>query len=320
MTPDNTSLTDLRAHLANGTKPLGALVYWSGIHDVRIPRSTFRSEFERMGLGAAVGKDPKAEACLNMAAAVASRRQGKDKQAAKIQLKEKNSHAVYAVLMRRDVVDPTPGGETRVRYLEEARVMVDRGQPSPSPVVITATDVDQDDDRDSVIADMVAEYQDILDNIRTQECSEALMQAMSLVCGLSLRPGVYFVPAAKLPQVTELRTFLADYANIELSVWSIAASDANVVQSRRDARAAFLDKVQKLVTECQEFASSKGDELTARSINARVKRFHDLEGQAALYGDILGDQVEQLRTVIADARTAFRDSVLGAEDAADAAA
>jgi len=315
MTPTTIdTLTDLKAHFATGTRPLGALVYWSGIHDVRIPRSTFRSEFERMGLGAAVGRDPKAEACLNMAAAVASRRQGKDVTPARIQLKEKNSHAVYAVLMRRDVA--IPGEEARVRYLEEARVMVDRGQPSPTPQVVTASDVEPDDARDAVIADMVTEYRDILDNIRTQECSEALMQAVQILGGLSLRTGVYFVPAANLTRLGELRAFMSAHANVDIATWSIAASDANVAQSRRDARAAFLDKVGALVEECKAFAESKADELSPRSINARVKRFQDLEGQASLYADILGDQVEGLKKTIIAARDRFRDSVLGAEDAA----
>jgi hypothetical protein len=315
MTPDLTTLTDLQSHLASGTRTLGALVYWSGISDVRIPRTTFRTEFERMGLGKAVGRDPRAEACLNMAAAVASRRQGKDVQPAKVQLKEKGTHAVYAVLMRRDVA--VPGEPTaRVRYLEEARVAVDRGQPSPFPIVITASDVDQDDARDALIADMISEYQDILANIRTQECSEALMLAMGLVGGLSLRPGVYFVPAARLATVLELKEFMYTHANVELSTWAITANDANVAQSRRDARSAFLDKIRVLVDECKAFADSKGDELTTKSINARVARFHTLDGQAQLYADILGDQVEQLRTVIADARDAFRDSVLGTDDLA----
>jgi len=317
MTPSINNLADLKSHLATGTRPLGALVYWSGINDVRIPRSTFRSEFERMGLGEAVGKDPKAEACLNMAAGVASRRQGKDVQPARIQLKEKNSHAVYAVLMRRDVA--IPGEDARVRYLEEARVMVDRSQHAPSPQIVTASDVDQDDARDAVIADMVSEYNDMLGNIRTQECSEALMKAVQILGGLSLRPGVYFVPAANLAQLGELKQFMADHAGVDISTWSIATNDANLVQSRRDARAAFLDKVSTLVEECKAFASSKGDELTARSINARIKRFHDLDGQAGLYADILGDQVTELRRVITDARNSFRDSVLGSEDAAAAA-
>lgn len=318
MTPTEiTTITDLKAHLANGTKPLGALVYWSGISNVRIPRSTFRTEFERMGLGHAVGKDPKAEACLNMAAAVASRRQGKDARA-RVQLKEKNTHAVYAVLMRRDLAPQVgdDGQEVRVRYLEEARVMIDRGHPSPTPQVVTASDVDQDDARDALIADMVGEYQDILDNIRTQECSEALMQAIQLLGGLSLRTGVYFVPAAHLQQLGELRQFMADHAGVEIASWSIAASDANLAQSRRDARAAFLDKVGTLVQECKAFADAKADDLSARSINARVRRFQELEGQAMLYADILGDQVDELRKVITDAREAFRDSVLGSEDAA----
>jgi hypothetical protein len=309
MTP--MTLTDLQSHLSAGTKPLGALVYWSGLSDVRIPRSTFRAEMERIGLGEAVGRDPKAEACANMAASVAVRRQRKDLPGGKIQLKEKGQHAVFAVLMRRDVA--VTSGDQRIRYLEEARVAIDRGQPSPTPVVITASDVDQDDARDALIADMVSEYSDILSNIRTQECSEALAASMQLLGGLSLRTGVYFVPASQMPQLLELRAFIEAHTQVHLTTWTIAATDANAAQSRRDARAAFLDQVSDLIAECKSFAEAKGDELGTKSINARIKRFHELEGKTALYADILGDYVEDLRTTISAAKEAFTNAVLGEE-------
>lgn len=307
-----TNLAALQGHLAAGAKTLGTLVYWNNVADVRIGRARFRAAFDAMGLGGAVGRDPKAEACLNMAAAVASRRQRLNTPAVKIQLKEKGTHAVYAVLMRRDLA--VPGEAARVRYIEEARVAIPRDQHAPTAQYVTASDVAPDDERDEVIADMISEYDDLLLNIRTAEFSKALVAAMSLLGGLSLRAGVYFVPAASMPQLNELRRFVADHTTVALTTWIIGSNDANLAQARTDARSALLDRVGTLVEECRAFATAKVDDLSARSINARLKRFGDLEGQATLYADILGDRVDELRQTIADAKKAFRDSVLGPDD------
>jgi hypothetical protein len=298
---------DLRAHLANGTKPLGALVYWNGLANVRIPRGVFRAEFERLGLGTAIGRDPKAEACLSMAASVAS---SSRKGAAKVKLKEKGTHAVYAVMMRRDIT--LPDHDLRLRLIEEARIAIDRGQPSPTPTVITADDVAPDDDRDAVIDAVIAEYTDLLANARTEEVSEALMEAMVLLGGLTLRPGVYFVPTANLGRLHDLRVFIEAYTSIAISAWDISTTDVNAAQTVRDARATFLDKIHELAEECRTYVEAKGDdELTAKSINTRIRRFQDLDGQVELYADILGDQAKQLRTTLEAARAAFQKSVLG---------
>ena len=316
------SLTDLKHHLAGGTAPIGALVYWRGIHDVRIARAAFRAAFDAMGLGKAVGRDPKPEACLNMAAGVAVRRRDR-KSTAKVQLKTKDTHAVYAVLMRRDVTTGALGEtlqEPRIRYIEEARVGIDRKQSNPTPQVVTASNVAQDDGRDELIADMVREYHDVMGCIRTQEASEALMLAMSLLGGLSLRPGVYFVPARSMATVVELKAFMESQSSVEIVAWDIAATDANAGEARRDARAAFLDRVKLLADECRTFTAGLGkEEASAKSINARIKRYHDLEGQTQLYADILGDYATELHSVITAARDTFKRDVLGFDDEAVAA-
>ena len=316
MTDHSLSLSDVRDAMASGDRKLGALVYWRGLSNVRVARDVFRTGFTVAGFGAAVGRDPKAEACLNMAAGIASRSQSRTDVRARVQLKGKGTHAVYAVLMRRDVADTTGG--TRVRYLEEARISVDRGKPTPTPVITVVDDAPADETRDTVIADVVTHYTDILGNILTLEMSQALQEAMDVAGALPLRPGVYFVPAANLERVRALQAFLTLHTDVVLTTWDIAASSENAAEAKRDAREAFLDKVKTIGAEAREFAASAGNEVGQRSIEARVKRFAQLEGQIMLYADILGDYRDELNEALAAAQAEFRDAVLGKE-IADAA-
>jgi hypothetical protein len=121
-----------------------------------------------------------------------------------------------------------------------------------------------------------------------------------------------------MPAVEQLKTFIEANTRVAITAWSIAASDANVGEARREAREALMDKVSTLISECDEYVAIKGDDIATKSINARIKRFQEIEGQAMLYADILGDFAEQLVEKIATARSAFADAVLGAEGAAEA--
>ncbi len=307
------TLSDVRDAMAAGDRQLGALVYWRGLSNVRVARDVFRTGFTVAGFGAAVGRDPKAEACLNQAAGIASRGQGRGVARARVELKAKGTHAVYAVLMRRDVPDATGG--TRVRYLEEARIAVDRGQPSPTPTVTVATDAPADDARDQVIADVVTHYTDLLGNVLTQEMSQALQAAMDVAGALPLRPGVYFIPAASMERIRALQSFLTVHTDVVLTTWDIAATDVNASEAKRDAREAFLERVKTIGDEAREWVAglAADEDPSAKSVNARVKRFKELEGQIQLYADILGDYQDELRAALADAQTAFRDAIVGKE-------
>lgn len=298
-----------RDALKSGSRRIGALVYWRGLSDVRIDRRDFRYAFESMGLGEAVGRDPKPEACLNQAASGARRGRDKDSAPVKVELVAKHTNAVYAVLMRRD-------DGARVRYLEEARVAVARDQPRPRPVVTMEPAALHDPEVGAVVDDIVAKYYDVLDNILTLECSEALVAAMGVLGGLPLRTGVYFVPEVKLGTVRGLQAWL-EARGIRLTCWDIAASDENAAEARTDAREAFITKVKDLTAECRKFAESR-EEVNARSVNARVRHFHALDSQVALYADILGDFRDEMVAAVGDARREFLAS-LGLDDDAVAA-
>lgn len=302
MTPEN----EFQSALAGGNRRIGALVYWRGLNGVQIERGEFRRLFEDAGVGEAVPKDPKAEKCLNIAASVASREQKRGEPVARVELKAKHTNAVYAVLMRRDI-------GARVQYLEEARISIPRDQPRPASVVHVEPDAPQDPARERVIANVVATYRQVLDYALTVEVSEAMVAAMEEVGSLSLRTGVYFVPESRMSIVRALKANLERHG-VHLTTWEVAATSANVAEAKHDAREAFLDQVKGVADECRAFIDSK-ETPNAKSVNARIKRFKDLDAKVALYSEILGDFQDEMQAAIDGARHAFM-SDLGLDEAA----
>lgn len=309
---------DLKKKMAAGATSLGTMVFWNGLGNVRIPRSVFRTAMEDMGLGHVVGRDPKAEACMSLAAGVVVRRQGKAATPSKIQLKDKGAFATYAVLMRRDVPGAQPGQDL-IQYLEEVRVVLDRRQPTPTPTIVTEPAAPDDDTRDALIADLVDEYNDTLRNVRTDEASAALSASMQALGGLTLRPGVYFVPARNAPTLESLAAFFEAHTTAVIDRWDITETSSNAATAQRSARQRFLDDVAELTRECQAFATAKGDDITTKSINARVNRFKELDGKVVLYAEILGDMATDLHGAIDAARKAFAVAI-GLDDDPAAAA
>ena len=243
---------DLATSLAKGNKTLGALVYWRRLEGVRILRPDFRAGFEAIGLGKAFSKDPTPEACMNQAAAMASRKQGPDGNTVKIEMKGKDTHATYAVLVRRDMPDG------RRRYIEEARCAIQRGVRNPPPPMIMTRDKNApitDDTRDDVIRDFDSRYQELLAYAMTLELSDALISSMALMDALPLRTGVYFVPAVHLDQARRLKAFVESQTDVQLTVWTIAANDGNAAEAHRDARSAFTDRFKALVGEVEAFVA-----------------------------------------------------------------
>lgn len=283
--------------LGRGARKIGALVYWRGLSGVQVPRAAFRRLFEDAGLGEAVGRDPKPEACLNQAAGDATRNQPRSEPAARVELKAKHTNAVYAVLMRRDI-------GARVQYLEEARIAIPRDSPRPAAVVQVEADAQPDEARDRVIAEVLSGYRQILDYALTLEVSRAIVNAMELVSSLPLRTGVYFVPATRMAQVRDLQQRLAAWG-IRVTVWDVADSSENAAEARQDAREAFLSKVQAMTEECRTFVAESGEAASTTSINARVRRFKELDAQVALYSEILGDYRDEMVTAVTAAREEF---------------
>lgn len=306
------SLSDIQTALAQGTKQLGALVYWRNLTEVRIDRALFRQGFRLCGLGKAVAKDPRPEASLNQAATIAMRRQGREVEPARVELKGKDAEARYGVLMRRDV------GDLR-RYIEEAQISVLRDAATPTPMVNVEAHAPVDPQRDAIIQAVIEAFTELRGYAHTQEMSETLMRSMNIIGALSLRTGVYFVPSAALHTVRLLKTFLEGSTCAQMTIWEIAATEANALEAKRDARVAFQDRIAEVIAEVKAFtAGTSVDDVQTKSVNARVKRFKDLDARVGLWADILGDHVEELKSAIAEAKQKLLGAYLGeSEDNSD---
>lgn len=311
----NVTTDDIAKALAHGQHKLGALVYWNGLTDVRIDRALFRQGFRIAGLGRAVQRDPRPEAVLTHAVTIAQRRQGRVDEKARVELKAKGTHSTYAVLMRRDV------GDQR-RYIEEARIAVPRGDSgaaaTTAPIVEYATAV-IDDQCQALVDAVLEQYTELAAYVGTQETSETLMRAMGHAGALSLRSGIYFVPAAALDGIRLLKTFLEQNTRAALTVWDIAATAENAGTAKRDAREAFQDRLTALVAEVTAFTAenSDPDAANAKSVNARVRRFGDLDGRVSLWADVLGDHVAELRAAIAAAKSSLLGAYMSQVDDGD---
>lgn len=304
------TLADVQAAMSTGARKLGALVYWAGLSEVRINRALFRQGFAFCGLDKVVSRDPKPEAILNTAASSAMRKQPRNDQTARVELKGKGADvATYGVLMRRDIAD-------RRRYLEEAQITVMRYEENPTPTVQTDANAPADDNRDKVIAAVLAQYDEIRQFVHTQELSETLMRSMAAVGAISLRTGVYFVPEKALPTIRSLKAFVEGNTPATITMWDIAATDENAATARRDAHESFKFRLSELVAEVKTFTETcTPEDAASKSINARIRHFRDLDERVTLWADILGDFQADLHASIATAKETLLAAYLGEVDA-----
>lgn len=306
-----TSATAIEGALASGDVLLGSIVFWPSLEGVKMTRAAFRQVFEDVGLGDALGRDPKPEACLNKAAAYASLATSQGfskgrKAPIRVEMKEKNkTHATYSVLVRDRMSDG------RTRYLEEARIICERWVERPKLTVITNPKAGPNAERDRVIDAVVDRYDTLLHFALTPEMSKTLINAMRLTSSLALRTGVYFVPQANMATVEALRGLLARKAGVHVSAWSVASSGANLAEARNSAVVAMRDRLNEIKASAKELIDEtpKGEGFSAKKLNARLRHLSDLENDAALYADILGQYATEVQVAVAEARKSLGGSV-----------
>jgi hypothetical protein len=223
--------------------------------------------------------------------------------------------ATYAVLMQRNAAD-------RVRYVEEARVSIRRDQPHTSPMVDVDTHAPASTARDKLVDTIVAQYTELSTYSNTQEVSQTLVRAVRDVCsGLTLKGGVYLVRPEHLASLTSLQEFIARDCDGALELWEIRETTANARTAQRNARTSLRAAFDELMTEIATFRAENTDptKVMAKSVNAKVREFRELDAKVALYADVLGSWRDELAGSIAKAKTEFLTAYLG-DDADDAAA
>lgn len=303
-----TSVQEAKRSIGAGDRAIGAMVYWTALTDVRIARTLYRQGFTSCGLQDALTADPKAEKVLNIAVGIANRRQGGADATGYAELKHKtDTEVAYQVVMRRDLSD-------RARYLEEARIRLDRGQHAPRPVVDVDPRAPQDESRDRLVDTIVDQYTELLAYADTQEVSKALVCAVRDVCsGLTLKAGFYLVRTEYLPQLMQLQKFMTSEMGANLEIWEIKTTDVNKAAAQRNAKESLRESLNVLLAEVEAFRTEHTDpeKVAAKSVNAQVKRFRELDGKVQLYADILGGYARDLTKAITTAKQEFVTAYCG---------
>jgi hypothetical protein len=298
-----TTARELEQHLGKGTRTIGALVYWRHLMDAKIPRTTLEEGFTAAGLAPAV-PHPKVEKMLTDAVTRARAGRGQE---VKIDLKAKGQKSVYRIMMRRD--------SDRARYVEEARVAIDRYAPNAQLETELLEGVQADQTRDDVIEDIRDNLAEIRAYAFPNEISDALVSAMEHLHALPLRTGVYFVHADALTCVGELAAFIAKNTPAALTVWEMRDTAQNALTARADARASFLDRLDELKAKVAAFtAETAVEDASPRGVSTRVAYFHDLDADVGMWADVLGGAADELRKSIADAKQALLGNYLGLLD------
>ena len=304
--------TDFERELGRGSTTIGALVYWTSLKDCKLSRVLFKQGMELCGVGDAV-KTPKTETLLTEACSRAARHQGRDVDPVKLELKSKGQESVYRVMMRRDV-------DGRARTIEEAQIAVDRYAVGATPTVKTLDGVPPDAQRDRILDDVVEWFSELQMNVFAPEVSDVLVESMEILNALSLRTGCYFVTADQMDKVRAIAAFLAANTRAKITIWDMRATPENVATARVDAYESFVDKLADLTMRVKKFTDRVSvEDATARSVNAKIREFKDLDAQVDLWADVLGDAQASLRESIENARTAILGDYLGlADDSLDA--
>jgi hypothetical protein len=301
--------TVLRGH---GSHVVGALAMWS-LRDVVVERSALRAEFERLGLGEAVPRDPSWSACLTRACERV--RKGKpgivfDKVAETVE------RTVYALSDRsKDEASAT------VSYQQRVRISVSK---SDGALLL-------EDPLDATLLAVAEAYQEILTYAGTDDLSACLSRAMTgrthdpLLSAVNLRGeagGVYFVPAERLATLQALAAWVSSQGASEFSVWEVSGSHQHLAQAARAATAAFSTKLDSLRREVEVFAAKTRSEAGSEdaqtqaqldaSIGLRRERYEQLAAQVETYADVLGAKRNELLASIGEARDALRLAILGA--------
>jgi len=299
----------LRGH---GQHIVGALAMWS-LSGVFVERSALRSEFERLGLGEAVPRDPSYAACLGRACE--RTRKGKpgivfDKVA------DLEGSVVYALSDRsKDAASAT------VSYSQRVRISVEK---ATGALLL-------EDPLDATLLAVAEAYQEILTYAGTDDLSACISRAMNgrthdpLLSAVNLRGeagGVYFVPAERLATLQALAAWVGSQGESDFSVWEVSGSHQHLAQAAKAATHAFSARLDALRREVEVFAAKTRSEAGSEdaqtqaqldaSIGLRRERYEQLAAQVETYADVLGAKRDELLASIGEARDALRLAILGA--------
>lgn len=316
----NETIRDLGDFFASGGhQAIGALVFWS-LSGVQIERAALRAEFEAIGMGAAVPRDPRHSTSLTTA--IHQMCVGKPNVLAR-----KVGKGWGIVIEDTQQVEERPGEvASRLKHVHAATVYADpmelsmrrRAENAPQQKALELewrfTPAAHQVRRVFELAQEVEQkFLDARAYLDTSDLSTILVNAMhgttkdALLGAVSLRQtagGLYFVHASRLGVLHQLRDALQRLApQSDISVLTITGSADNLGAASKAARQSFQLQLADLKREVQEFrATTPLGNRSERNITTRADHYRQLAGRVELFRDVLGGIADELGNEIEGAR------------------
>lgn len=298
-----------------GAKVMGAVVMWA-LSGVKTPRAELRQAMEDIGLGKAVGKDPRptrllgkaVDACRSNAKGLLFRRLGRERWAIVEEVAdgEQLGHKHSITLM---VTRPDPDKD---EWVPEAQMA-----PEANCDVNYATP-----DAHGLADRVIAAYEDVRLNASTEDLSKMLTAAMvgtavtPMLGAVSLREntgGVYFVPGASVAQVLQLKALVERLGGgSHLTALTLYGDQANLDEAAHAARASFTVKLNELKGELSTFVAEMtegGKAFTSDHVGTRIKRLDALRERVDMWGGALGDVRAELEGSILEAQESVAEAM-----------
>lgn len=158
--------------------------------------------------------------------------------------------------------------------------------------------------------------------IDSNELSGVLSELMSgtwkrpLLNAFSLRDrtgGVYFVPAATLPQLRAVKAAVEGVSTgCRIGILTVSGTNENLATAANDARASFGRQLAELKAEIEVFAAEcteSGKKPDSRNLAVRAARFKSLSDRVGMFSAILGDVAAELKSNIEATATKLLDEL-----------
>lgn len=286
---------------AQGKSVLGAMVYWS-LGGVHWERDTMRAQWEALGLGAAIGRDPRPEALLSEAV-------GKALAGTKALLCRRLSRFSWAIVEELNAkAEDTKAAKLAHKHVITLAVGADPGLPGVLTweLVESAAAVKSFELLDKI----KAAYADLREYACTSDLSTALVEALQgtmrnpMLSAISLREtagGLYFVPASQVERMQQLADLVREHTGSRVNVLKLYADESNLATAAEAASASFTAQLNELRGELKAFVAERkaeGAEMTENHLETRVKRLQALGARVDVWADILGDVAGDLRKTI----------------------
>lgn len=272
-----------------GRKIVGAFAYWS-LEGVCVRRDVWRDAMDAIGLGRAVGREPRPEALFSYAVGLAKT-------------------GVKGVLLRRlsryswAVVEEVRGEGDVLTHAHVITLYVDPAQPAGG---VQASSVEGAGDAGRAALEVGVKigqlYEHIRDHVLTADLSTMLTTAMHgstvrpMLGAISLRErtgGLYLLPSGSVAQAKQLAAAVnALPGGSRVEVLTLYADAENLATAAASAKASFTGQLNELRAELaafRELAVAAGTGATDRNVDVRLGRLNSLDERVSMWADVLGD-------------------------------